>query len=216
MPAAVVGGGFTSRCVFVYTERKEKFVAYPADFVPKGIEELRGKLVADLEHISLNLCGEYRLTPAAKQWGEEWYHRLWTADKDSGVVNDQGSGYKARKQTHTHKLAMILSASQRDELIVTDEDLMLADTLLTDVERDMMKVFSRIGRSEDSLQAEKFIQFIHEKGAAGISYEEAYRSIHAYFSDARDFEGIVSGAVRSGQVRMTQKGTSFWFYPLNV
>lgn len=216
MPAAVVGGGFTSRCVFIYTEKKEKFVAYPADFVPAGIEELRGKLVADLEHISLNLCGEYRLTPTAKAWGEEWYQRLWTADKDSGVINDQGSGYKARKQTHTHKLAMILAAAQRDELIITDEDLMLADTLLTSVEADMAKVFSRIGRSEDSLQAEKLIDYIREKGAAGVAYDEAYRSIHAYFPDARDFEGIISGAVRSGQVKLSQKGTQFWLTALMV
>lgn len=205
MPAATVGGGFTSRCIFVYTEKKEKFVAYPADFVPRGVEELRQKLVADLEHISLNLCGEYVLSPAAKVWGEEWYHRLWTAKNDHLSFNDQGSGYKARKQTHTHKLAMVLAAAQRDALVIEQEDLELADTLLTDVERDMAKVFSRIGRTEDSINAEKFIEYIREQGGS-LALEDAYKYVYVYFPDARDFEGIMAGAVRSGQIRLTQKG----------
>ena len=28
------------------------------------------------------------------------------------------AGYLARKQTHSHKLAMVLAASQRDELVI--------------------------------------------------------------------------------------------------
>jgi hypothetical protein len=205
MPAATVGGGFTSRCIFVYTEKKEKFVAYPADFVPRGVEELRQKLVADLEHISLNLCGEYTLSKDAKAWGEEWYRRLWTTKNDHLSFNDQGSGYKARKQTHTHKLAMVLAAAQRDTLVIEQEDLELADTLLTDVERDMAKVFSRIGRTEESINAEKFIEYIREQGGT-LSLEDAYKYVYVYFPDARDFEGIMAGAVRSGQIRLTQRG----------
>jgi len=210
MPAATVGGGFTSRCIFVYVEAKEKFIAYPADHVPEGIAERRTRLVQDLEHISLNLCGEYHLTPQAKEWGTEWYQRMWSTPASQATFNDQGSGYRARKQTHMHKLAMVLAAAQRDELIITAEDLQLAEVLLNDVEKDMERVFSRIGRTEESLQAERFIQYVREKGAGGVPFEEAYRHIHAYFPKATDFDAILAGAIKSGQLKMTQRGATLW------
>lgn len=207
MPPATVGGGFTSRCVFVYAEEKEKFIAYPADHVPKDIGETKSALIHDLEHISVNLVGEYCLDLKAKFWGEKWYENLWKT-ASTKYDNDQMAGYVARKQTHMHKLAIILAASQRDELIILEEDLQLADRMLEDIEKDMTKVFSRIGRTEDSLQAERFITFVQKKGS--VPYEEAYRMIHTYFPDFKDFEGILAGAIRSGQVQLDSKPDGFW------
>ena len=46
-------------------------------------------------------------------------------------------GYLARKQTHIHKLAMVLAASRRDELLIDEEDLALAAKMMTDLEQDM-------------------------------------------------------------------------------
>ena len=108
------------------------------------------------------------------------------------------------------KVSMIIAASQRDELVLLEEDFILADQMLQSIEGEIDKVFPRIGRTEDSLQAERFIQFVQKKGAAGVRYQDAYKSIHAYFPDFRDFEGIVSGAVRSGYIVMEQRGDDFW------
>jgi hypothetical protein len=80
--------------------------------------------------------------------------------------------------------------------------------MLESVEGDLDKVFSRIGRTEDSLQSERFIQFIRRKGEC--SYEDAYRYIHAYFPNFKDFEGILSGTIRAGYVGLMQKGSAFW------
>jgi hypothetical protein len=199
MPPATIGGGLSSRCVFLYASEKDKYVAYVDEVVSREDEELRNTLVHDLEHISMKLCGAYEIEEAARIWGRKWYESFWKAA--SARMDDQMlEGYAARKQTHMHKLAMILAASQRDELIITSEDLQLANQMLEDLEVDMPKVFSRIGRSETSLQAEHFIQIIERAG--GLPYEEAYRRIHAQFPDCRDYEGILQGAVRSGQVTL--------------
>ena len=117
-------------------------------------------------------------------------------------------GYMARKQTHMHKLAMVLSASVRDDLVITPDELILADKMLESTEVDLGKVFSRIGKTESSIQADRFIAYIKKRGEC--PYEDAYRMIHAHFPDFRDFEGILSGAVRSGRVSLTQKGEGFW------
>jgi hypothetical protein len=109
-------------------------------------------------------------------------------------------GYAARKQTHMHKVAMVLSASRSSSLVISRDDLQLANTMLEDLEKDMHRVFSRIGRTEESMQAERFIEYVRRKGT--IPYDEAYKMIHVYFPDFRDFEGILSGAIQSGQLRI--------------
>lgn len=210
MPPSTVGGGLTSRCIFVYAEEKDKYVPYVDEVVLGEDEEYKRQLVADLEYIAVNLIGPYQITEAARVWGREWYVTFWKAAK-SRMDDRMIEGYAARKQTHLHKTAMILSASRRDDRVIERAELELANVMLEDLEQDMPKVFSRIGRSEQSLQSERFIDFISRKGKSGIPYEEAYRQIHAAFPDFRDFEGIVSGAIRSGQIelKMTEKGFVF-------
>lgn len=207
MPASAVGGGLSSRCVFLYADEKEKFVPYVDEVVEKDDESYRQKLIQDLEHISVNLCGPYLITEAARVWGREWYTEFWKAAK-SRMDDRMLEGYAARKQTHLHKLAMILSASRRDELVIGLEDLQAANVLLSDLEGDMHKVFSRIGRTEDSLQAERLISFVTRRGA--VKYDEAYRLVHAAFPDFRDFEGVLTGAIRSGQLVLDPKQDGFY------
>lgn len=198
MPPSTVGGGFSSRCIFIYADAKEKEVAYVDEMIATEEDQvLRAQLVHDLEHIALNLVGPFIITPDARKWGKEWYHDHWKSARDR-MDDQQAEGYAARKQLHLHKVAMILSASRRDDLVIEREDLELGDVMLRELEVDMHKVFSRIGRTEDSLQVERFIAYIARKGT--VKYEEAYRQIHMYFPDFRNFEGILSGAVRSGQI----------------
>jgi hypothetical protein len=106
----------------------------------------------------------------------------------------------------------VIAVSQRDERIITLDDLQIASAMLFDVEATMDSVFSRIGRTEDSLHAEKFVQFVIRKG--GVPYDEAYRMVYSHFPDFRDFEGVVSGAIRSGQVVLEQRGAAFWLVPV--
>lgn len=198
-PEYVIGGGFTSRCLFVYTEEKAKLVAYPSLHVPAGMKEKQAALASDLEHISQHLVGPYGMTKEAVNWGELWY-KLHYDKTPENMQDDRFAGYLARKQTHLHKLAMILAASRSDELIVTAEDLAMANTMVTDLEPDMPKVFAKIGRTEESVQAERFIQFVIDHGP--VPYMEAYHHVHSHFPDAKDFEGVVVGAVRAGFIRM--------------
>jgi hypothetical protein len=205
MPSATVGGGFTSRCVFVYGDRKEVFIAYPDEHTRADHEEIARKLVADLEHISTQLVGEIKISEEARVWGREWYEKMWTT-QNQRIDDDRLDGYLARKQTHMHKLAAVLSVSRGSSMEISLADLKLADRMLEATETDLDKVFSRIGRSEESLQAERFISFIKRYGK--LPYIKAYQHIHSYFPDFRDFEGVLAGAIKSGQVRMAYEGNS--------
>lgn len=203
-PEYMIGGGFTSRTVFVYADAKAKFVAYPGLQVPKDLDRFADALVEDLTQIS-NLMGEYRLSPAAIAWGEQWYQAHYSS-RPANLDTERFGGYIARKQTHVHKLAMILAASAGDELEITVEHLQTADNMMTDLEPDMQFVFSKIGRTETSLYIERLVQFVHSKGV--VPYDEAYRHVHSYFPSMRDFEDLVIGCVRAGYIKLQSKGNT--------
>lgn len=200
-PDYVIGGGFTSRCLFVYVEQKEKFVAYPSLHVPKGIEGTRARLIQDLEHIS-QLAGGYRLTPDAIEWGTEWYRHHYSTRSEL-ADDDRFGGYIARKQTHIHKTAMVLAAAVRDDLYITAEDLALANKAVTGLEADMPKVFAKIGKNDQSIQVDRFVQYVQANGE--VTYESAYRFIHQHFPLIRDMEAVLAGVQRAGHMVLYMK-----------
>lgn len=207
-PEYMIGGGFTSRCLFVYAEAKQKYVAYPGLEVPASMEAVGNALVQDLEYIATQFVGPYVLDAAAVSWGKAWYERHYK-NRPEHLDDDRFGGYIARKQTHIHKLAMVLAAASSDSQIITDQILGTADTMVTELEEDMPRVFSKIGRSEASVQSERLLGFIRKRGK--IAYEDAYRFIHSYFPDAQDFEGIVQGLIRSRQIEMFGDGATITF-----
>lgn len=211
MPSATVGGGFTSRCIFVYADRKEKFVAYVDEQTASTDAQHKAALIRDLEHIAVNLAGPFRISEAARAWGRTWYEKLWSGPVE-GLDDDWMEGYVARKQTHMHKLAMVLSVSRGDSLVIERDDLILADVMLTKTEAGFKNVFSRIGRTEESLHVERLCTYLQRKGERGAKYQDAYLSIHAHFPDFKDFEGVLTGLIRSDQVGMRQEGANMVLY----
>lgn len=207
-PEYVIGGGFTSRCLFIYAEEKEKLVPYPSEVIPKNFAAVQGLLAEDLQHIATALCGPYQLSPEAKAFGETWYAKHYS-ESHAALDDERFAGYLARKQTHIHKVAMVLAAANHDELVITQSDLETAAEMVTDLEADMPKVFARIGRTETSVQAERFIRFIQKRGEA--TFTSAYHFIHSAFPDLRDFEAVVRGAKAAGfiDVVTTAEGIVF-------
>jgi hypothetical protein len=204
-PEYMIGGGFTSRCVFVYAEEKRQYVAYPGLHVPKDLHKIEDALVQDLEHIALNIAGEYKLDASAVQWGQEWYEEHYT-HRPENLTDERFGGYIARKQTHIHKLAMVLAASRHNNLVLTAKDLQIAAAMVTDLEQEMPLVFARIGRPDVSLQMERFVDFIRKRGR--VRYTEGYKFIHAYFPSAKEFEDMLAGCVRAGLIEYKVQGNT--------
>lgn len=141
-----IGGGFASRTLFIFSDTKRQLVAYPDKHIPKGHRDLADKLVADLREIS-SLFGDYKLSPEATRWGTKWYEEHYT--QDNVLRSDERfGGYFARKQTHIHKTAMVFAASQRSELVITEEDLTWAHAQVTALEPSMLRVFGEMNKEE--------------------------------------------------------------------
>lgn len=199
-PEYMIGGGFTSRCVFVYCDAKDKYVAYPGSQVPKDMKEVEDALVEDLVNIS-EICGEYVLTPEAIEWGTAWYEKHYKHDAKN-IDSTRFGGYIARKQTHIHKLAMILAAATRDDLVILPEDLATADAMVTDLEAEMYKVFSKIGSTGEALHAQRLLEYI--KKQQKIPYEGAIRFLQAHFPGVREIENTIAALIKGGMISLEQ------------
>ncbi|MBZ4284053.1 hypothetical protein LAJ55_14700, partial [Streptococcus pneumoniae] len=84
------------------------YVAYVDEQVNGEDEAVRDKLIHDLEQISM-MTGPFSMTANARAWGASWYENFW-GDAVSRMDDQMAQGYAARKQTHMHKTAMVISA----------------------------------------------------------------------------------------------------------
>ena len=197
-PDVLIGGGLTSRIVFVYGDKKRQLVAYPSLNVPAddyAHEDLC--LLHDLKIIA-NLAGAYKLTPEALRWGTEWYEKHNTGPRAMHMASDRFEGYLARKQTHIHKLAMVWAACQRDELIITEEDLSFAEQQTTALEGDMLRVFSSIGVSQGAKVTNEVLGLV--RNYRRITYTELWKLCFSTMA-AKDFRDSVQSAIEAGYVR---------------
>jgi len=202
-PESMIGGGLTSRIIFVYGDKKQKLVAYPDELIHGAdYHDLEVKLVADLNEIA-KLSGEYKLTQAARIWGHNWYAHHWNAKRADHLASDRYGGYLARKQTHLHKLAIILSAAQSDQLIIDKEQLEMAEALLSGVEPHMLKVFESIGVTEESRHVHELIPFLRTYG--WMTMDELWKKVMNLMSN-QDFENAIRAALRAGLVSVIEKG----------
>jgi hypothetical protein len=198
-PDVLIGGGLTSRMVFVFGDKKRQLVAYPADLVTsEDFSQEEEYLIQDLQHIAL-LKGEYALTPAAKAWGMAWYEELWTGKRPEHLAGDKFAGYLARKQTMLHKLAIVLAAAKRPELAIDVEEMQEANQLLTLTEHDLRKVFQSIGVAPAAKINGEVLSIIRTQRK--ILYEDLYRTCYVTISQ-RDFIDAIKAAVQANYIRI--------------
>jgi hypothetical protein len=201
-PEYAIGGGFTSRTIFVYAENKRHLQAYPKSVMSPEFALLHKALVADLKLIA-NVAGEYILTDEATTWGEKWYEEHW-ASKHSHLAGDRFGGYIARKQTHVHKLALIISAAQRDETIITLEDLQVADQLVSALEHNLPSVFNRISDNRDAKYSAAVFAVLRTEHVS--SKQKLWQKVYHLMSNDQ-FELALTGIVKAGYAKVEQKGT---------
>lgn len=198
-PEHIVGGGLVSRIIFVYGDKKSQLIAYPsqrwdeADYLL-----LRDHLVADLTEIS-QIEGPFTITDEAMEWAGDspggWYYSVQSS-RPPHLSHSRFDPYVSRKQTHLHKIAMILAAAERDcNMTITKEHLIKADIMLTDVEQDMIKVFESIGMVQEARQRNELEQTLRIRGKMTI--EELYATCSTMMTSKEFNEAVISG-INSG------------------
>lgn len=189
-PEALIGAGLTSRMVFVYAEKKRQLVPYPSQLITGAeYKEEERQLIKDLEEIG-KIVGEYTLSEEALSFGADWYEKHWNNPRPTHISSDRYAGYIARKQTHIHKLAMVLAAAKRDDRIVTSEDLREALAHIEIIEHDMVRVFSSIGVAPQARTTHELLATI--RNYKRISHQQLWKLSMSTLAPQAYLDGIKS------------------------
>lgn len=169
LPATVVTHGFTGRTVFVYGDKPRYLRPFPKEPDPK----LMSDLINDLNYISF-LEGEFSWAPGAKNY----YEKIYTEAARSTPKDFRLEAFHARKvKVHVLKLAMLLSIARDDSLLITAEDLKIGWDILAEVEIDMGKTFSAMGKYEHASDLERLEARIVAEG--GMTSEQIHQEFRA-------------------------------------
>lgn len=182
MPLDAIGGGLTSRMIFVYEEKKGKLVPYP--LVTEEEINLRSMLKTDLEHIFM-MRGEFKTTAT---FLEEWVKWYTTQDANPPFRDTKFDGYIQRRANHVMKLSMICSCSRSDEMIVTEVDLARAVDILKLTERKMQKTFSGVGQAQ---HGSLMVQVMNEIGMQGEVTKAQLLEIFHHDADSWIMDGVL-------------------------
>lgn len=196
LPLDAIGGGLTSRIIFVFEPKKGKIV--PDPFQTDEELVLKRKLHIDLERISM-LKGTFKVTRGFVEKWTEWY----MAQEDNPPFEDHRfSGYIERRPNHVMKLSMIVNASRTSEMIINKEDLERAIAILEFTERKMIHTFSGVGKSQNADVTTRVMQGIAVRKS--ISFAEL-QTMFYFDADQRTMQAIID-TLRSMKFIVT-KGT---------
>lgn len=173
LPQDAIGGGLSSRIIFVYEEDKGKIV--PAPFLSPFDRKLREDLEVDLSNLQL-MSGEFKITEEFLEFWINWYTEQ---SKNPPMTDTKFSGYMQRRPHHVLKLSMILSACEDDTLLLDVKHIKEAIKILEQTEIKMPYTFSGMGQSDLSEVTDRIIRTIGIRGK--ISQSELLR---LYYLDA--------------------------------
>jgi hypothetical protein len=204
LPRVLIGGGFASRCIFVFGNEKRNYIPFPKRVVqPAWVKNLKADLVNDLAIIA-SLRGEFTLTEEAYECAGDWYVKYWKEATSMLMVDSDMTGYIARKQAHVLKLAMIISASQQSDLIITKDHFLTAVTILESIEKGLPAIFRKISTDVGQEMAEKVLLVVKEKGK--IEKTRLYQ-IFFHSMSAAQFNEVIASALTAGYIRQLQQST---------
>ena len=193
IPPEAIGGGFTSRVIWICEDQKRKIVV-----VPRRTEDesrLRLRLIHDLELIKL-MSGEVILEESMLKAYEKWY----IAEHAKRYrPNDPLLGYRSRRATLSQKLAIISSVSRGDDMVVTKEDFDLAVKIM-DYTEDKMNV--NFGASGKSKHAEATLLVHNYMIEHKVATDEEILNAHYLDLDTYTLDIAIANLSRMHQVKV--------------
>lgn len=162
LPTDSVGGGLTSRTIFVCEPDKEKVVLLPLK--TEAELKLHEQLMSDLRQIH-QLSGLFKMTESFINIYIPWRlkHEANPPFKDTPL-----EAYSQRRVTHFFKLAMVLNVARTDDMILMDDDARHAITILERTERNMPMAFRGMGKANNAEIMNRLMLTIQSKGKTTV------------------------------------------------
>ena len=200
LPRDAIGGGLTSRMIFVFEPRKEKTVVSP--FLSADDRIMQKLLMDDLQQVCV-MAGKFTVTDEFIDRWIPWYENY---DKTPPPFNDDKfAGYFERRPMHLLKLSTIMSASRTNSMKVTDEDFDRAMDILNRTEVKMPFAFTGYGKNPVYSVMESIASIIRKRGV--IAYDEILR-VYRHEVDKRGLDSIIDTLKACRAIRIEYAGNN--------
>lgn len=201
IPASAIGGGFTSRIVFVVGVNPSKLVLFPPEHVENPL--LRNNLVADLNQMA-TLTGAVQFTTDAKETALEWYEREACETHDEKV-----DGYFGRKHDTMFKLATVLAVSESNDLLIEERHITRALAMMKHNEKHLNTIMESVTSSVIGGDTERVLNIIRKFG--NITHSDLLRKCWRYASAAELAEMMKTLTESKEVVMFLDKKNARWY-----
>ena len=202
LPAHAIGGGFTSRVIFVYQFGPEKLVPFP--HLTQESKRLGEHLVGDLQVIG-EMKGEWKWADSGKEWYEKWYCDVFS--KNVAKVELTLDGYYGRKHDTLIKVAMCVAASRSDQLALTDEYFQIALGAMNENEKYLPDIVKCVLSNEAGGTNSKVMRMLERRGE--MQYSDILRHV-SYCMNAQQLNEVIDTLLGEEVVECEIRGGKKW------
>lgn len=194
LPPISIGGGLTTRILFIWADEKDKKVDVPE--ISAEVEELKKHLIHDLTVIS-RLVGAYTYDKESREWWRNFYNNYEELSPMRLCKDPTFRGWYSRKPTLMLKVGMLIAAAKSNTLTVGISELEEALTKIEAVEKLMHKAFMAVGRSEITPDVALVMQILQREKTIS---EKQLLSLVWRDIDSNKFDNVIGTCTKSGNV----------------
>jgi len=207
LPKDAIGGGFTSRTMFVYEERVPPPIAW-IDF-DEELVNVEQELVNYLQRL-MELKGSITLTPDAKACFINDYnqrHAHGTFRKDPFLKQ-----YENRRHAHLLKIAMALMVAEEPTRVMQEQHVQGAKIILEEAEEYLPRVVELIVASESGMTGNQVYEYI-ASFPEGLTRSELVRHF-AHRMDSREISLVVDTLAIGKRIEILTSGGKLMYRPV--
>lgn len=187
-PPDTLGQGFFSRLLLIYGESTGKKIPFPE--IPSVAAT--SHITRELQRIKLTSRGQAKITPKAKVLLEKIYNTYKPID-DARFIS-----YSNRRFTHLLKLCLVISAC--DFAVVVDEEHVVeANTLLTHTEHLMPKALGQFGKARNSDVTHKIMTVLTD-AEAPMQVKDIWKHVHNDIEKLNDLVDMLRNLLAADKI----------------
>jgi len=196
-PSAALGQGFLSRLILVHSEPSGRKITFPK----KPDEAIAVAMMEKFNAIKKTVKGEIPLDSGAKQAVDAIY-RTWQDLEDYRLKS-----YSTRRLTHMLKLCLICAA-MRCSAVITQEDVILANTILTYTENSMSKALSEFGNSRHATASHAIMTALYESKKA-IPFEDLWKVVQRDLEKRENLQDLLRNLSEAEKINFDKAAGGF-------
>lgn len=193
-PPETLGQGFLSRLLLIYGEETGRRITFPKPPDPAFTEFI----ISELVRIKNTVRGMVTLEPKAEALLDKIYQTFPPLD------DPRFASYSNRRFTHLLKLCIVCTAS-RCAKEITEQDVLLANTILAHTEDLMPKALGEFGKSRDSDVVHE-IMTILDNCTQPIKLLQLWEKVYMNLDNIQKLQQLMAGLQAAGRVQVINNG----------